>query len=470
MSFANTVCNVCPSDALFETDFGLTEVNGTFSPSSLTSSLDATLNAEIDEAFELMAIKQDLNPLHVVPLTISDLDLFNPLLPDDEADEDFLNLDFDSLLTESEHSFGNQQLSISPEGPFAPASASTPAFDFDAELEKLFEESNKNEILPFHANVHAQSQFQRKLGKTTQSKHSHKDALFGTLVFQKKQSSSAKSIAKGFMITKFPIIKPFSPKKPKQKRAKPQFSPEYYNRAAKYWNTITESKTYHETLMKFAQIREQTKLVEIPVEQYKKKVVAALLPNYVEVSAFQSLQGVDGWYYKANTVRDSTMLALRWCGQKQNFYNSFVYRHRVSSNGKDVEKQFLCPYCPFSKDMALDTIFHTASTAAYQHHVCKDHGVYTTGYEMPLPVIGKINDEPVAYCTECEHAHKIVLDTEKDDLQNCLIAHFRHCFVEHNLKRQCRSNDIKYRDEINQRAGREGYLHEDAEEVKPFLL
>ena len=262
-----------------------------------------------------------------------------------------------------------------------------------------------------------------------------------------------------------PAIKGFTAKKPKQKRAKPEFTEKYFHRAAMYWERILDHGAYSENLFESEKIMARIGLTGISVDQYKKKVVAALLPNYVEVDSFDDLQGAEGWHYKTNPARDDEMLALRWCGQKQNFYTSYVYRHKVADNGKEIDKQFLCPYCPFSITMDMNTIFHTASTAAYQHHVCKDHGVYTTGYEMRIPIIGKVNGVPVAYCGECEQTHRIVLETDKDDLKNCLIAYFRHCFEQHNLKRQCRSNDTKHMDMLNQKAGREGYLHEDMDEI-----
>lgn len=234
----------------------------------------------------------------------------------------------------------------------------------------------------------------------------------------------------------------------RSKRARPEFkiSVELLERIAKYWTVIATNSKYM-TLLKTAREKaEQLGIKELNHTQFTNNVVPALLPNYVDITFFKNLQGEDGWNYEKNTKRHqpSVSLALRWCGQELNFYDPFVVRYKIDDKGKRYNKQAMCPYCPVYSGLDLDIIFHTTQDSLYMHHVCKDHGVYSTGYEVSPPLIGLKDSNIVAYCTECDEICKI--GYVGSGIDNCLIGYFRHAFVSHNRKRQKRTREQRHSD------------------------
>jgi hypothetical protein len=159
-----------------------------------------------------------------------------------------------------------------------------------------------------------------------------------------------------------------------------------------------------------------------------------------------------------NGKATSPKFALRWCSQKLNFYTASVTRYQVDRSGKKGNRQALCPYCPYSEGMNLSTIFYGTTDSAYMHHITKDHGVYSSGYEMPIPVVcenilnndhnGKHSQGYGIFCTQCRRVVSNIseADAKKATQNNILIPYYRHCFEEHNIKKQSRSPEDKAKD------------------------
>ena len=247
------------------------------------------------------------------------------------------------------------------------------------------------------------------------------------------------------------------------KRPKPQFavSASLFHRINNYWSLISQNNKYLSTLSAAVNKWASPTVVPLQAEQFINNVVPALLPNYVNINFFKDVQGKKGWYYEDNKKRQGGPLALRWCGQELNFYDPFIIRYQVDETGKQTNKQALCPYCPVETDMDLDNIFHTTQDSLYMHHVCKDHGVYSTGYEMSPPLLAFENGTPVAFCTECEETCKIVgLGSGVD---NCMISYFRHAFISHNKKKQKRTREQKQSDHVFFNGARKHHIYENFE-------
>lgn len=247
----------------------------------------------------------------------------------------------------------------------------------------------------------------------------------------------------------------------KTKRQKPQFTvnEDVILRVDRYWEVLSKSEVYFNLTKQAIPFFSQNGIEFIKPDFFKRSAVACLLPNGVKIENFNSFQTQDGWIYEENKKRAKEALALRWCGQKQNFYDPFIVRYKVK-DGKKYSKEGLCPYCPFTKTLDFNTIFHTIQDSSYMHHVCKDHGVYSSGYEMLPPVIGKTDGKTVAYCSECGDLCKISLNASPTDFSNSLIAYFRHSFVSHNKKKQKRSREQKQSDHVFFNCNRKQYLYE----------
>lgn len=245
------------------------------------------------------------------------------------------------------------------------------------------------------------------------------------------------------------------------KRPKPQFviSASLFHRINSYWSILSQNSKYLSTLSAAVNKWASSTVVPLQAEQFINNVVPALLPNYVNIDFFKNVQGKEGWYYEDNKKRQGGSLALRWCGQELNFYDPFIIRYQVDETGKQSNKQALCPYCPVEKDMDLDNIFHTTQDSLYMHHVCKDHGVYSTGYEMSPPLLASEKGTPVAFCTECGETCKIVgLGSAVD---NCMISYFRHAFISHNKKKQKRTREQKQSDHVFFNGARKHHIYEN---------
>ena len=228
------------------------------------------------------------------------------------------------------------------------------------------------------------------------------------------------------------------------KRVMPVYTSLSYDRADRYWEVIVSNPAFKKLANNESQIMSAVGGYAIDTSIIKRNVVASLLPNYVDISDFENFQDEDGWKYKVNKRRAfDDYISLRWCNQKQNFYQPLVIRYKKNGTKKPIT-QNLCPYCPYTKGMDLNTIFHSVDDSSYMHHVCKDHGVYTTGNEMPIPVFGKTAKGLVAVCGICGNTCNLSVDVHADNLNNCLISYFRHCFDKHKNKRQNRdANEIK---------------------------
>ncbi|KAG0683845.1 hypothetical protein C6P40_005280 [Pichia californica] len=244
-----------------------------------------------------------------------------------------------------------------------------------------------------------------------------------------------------------PLVKIINAKQNKKpKRPKPYFM---YNEALQsrmdnYWNLISHNKNYKNIISKW---NNDSALSPIGAHVFVKNAMPALIPNNLTINFFKKYQGIDNWCYQANTKRNEAKLPLRWCGQEMNFYETFVTRHKVDEYGKITQKQALCPYCPIeSESVNLDHHFHSTQDSLYMHHVCKDHGVYSTGYELSPPLIAYDNKIPIAVCTEC--GEKCKMFNVGTGMENCMIAYFRHAFNTHNKKRHNRSNEQKRKDHL----------------------
>ena len=249
--------------------------------------------------------------------------------------------------------------------------------------------------------------------------------------------------------------------KASNKRIMPVFTSLSYQRADRYWEVICSQKAFQIAAADESKIMHSIGGVFIDKESIKRNVVASLLPNYIEVNEFAKYEGKDGWKYKLNKRRAfDDFISLRWCGQKQDFYQPLVIRYKPNGTKKPIT-QNLCPYCPYTSGMDLNTIFHNVDDSSYMHHVCKDHGVYTTGEEMPIPVFGKTSKGVVAACTLCEHSCNLSIGFYSDNLKNCLISYFRHCFTKHKSKRQNRSYADIRRAEQEKKSNKNYLIMED---------
>ena len=250
----------------------------------------------------------------------------------------------------------------------------------------------------------------------------------------------------------------------KVKRAKPEFGEDFDHRADKYWGHITKETTYQSIYAQFTEANVSEHLRALDETTYKRKVAGSLLPNYVTIESFGHLQGIDGWYYEENTNRGQMPLSMRWCGQNQNFYNSFVYRYHIDKyDNRVIAKEFLCPYCPFKKYLDLNIIFHSSKKSHYMHHMMKSHGVYTTGEEMPIPLLAEhIESGCIIYCCpECGDTGNINLDTKRDTPSNCLGQFWRHCSESHNHTKLGRSAEQKREDRARDKDEEKEYLYEE---------
>ena len=242
------------------------------------------------------------------------------------------------------------------------------------------------------------------------------------------------------------------------RREKPRHTQADFARADSYWDIIITNSKYIEFVRYSQLMLERLGLKEADLQLFSKRIVFSLLPNYVEIGAFMKEQNVNGWIYELNGKATSPKFALRWCSQKLNFYTASVTRYQVDRSGKKGNRQALCPYCPYSEGMNLSTIFYGTTDSAYMHHITKDHGVYSSGYEMPIPVVcenilnndhnGKHGQRYGIFCTQCRKVVSNIseADAKKITQNNFLISYYRHCFEEHNIKKQSRSPEDKAKD------------------------
>lgn len=233
--------------------------------------------------------------------------------------------------------------------------------------------------------------------------------------------------------------------KPKVKKTKKQLKAKrpkllfpktalFYQRIKNYWNVISNNIQYNNKIKNAISKHVNNSLTVLSPEKFIGSVIPPLLPNNATIDFFQDKQNKDGWIYYTNKNRKNQRLSLRWCGQLLNFYDPFIYRHRLDKNGNVSSKQAMCPYCPLDKKTDLNNIFHTTVDSLYMHHLCKGHGVYSTGYEMAPPLFVNCEGTNMIICSTCGENCNVI--RTGDDSENCLISYFRHVFGEHNNKKQ----------------------------------
>ncbi|QPG74177.1 hypothetical protein FOA43_001501 [Brettanomyces nanus] len=138
-------------------------------------------------------------------------------------------------------------------------------------------------------------------------------------------------------------------------------------------------------------------------------------------------------------------------GTDINFYEPSIFRCHLIEEFKRQGREGLCPYCKLSERTGdnVDGLFFNMNSSAYLHHVTKQHGVFSNGTEMPLPVaIGSIKETKqmkkgvrtnivdAATCPFCQKKVKIQkLDDHNLDGHNRFLGYFRHLLV-HNMRKK----------------------------------
>lgn len=234
----------------------------------------------------------------------------------------------------------------------------------------------------------------------------------------------------------------------KQKRARPQFSSskELQQRIDNYFDCIADRIDKTAALAKPKMHELGYRLVD--ASYFKNNIITPLLPNNAELEDFKHLQGVDGFIYEYwESETSSDLLSLRWSNQRQNFYEPKIVRYRISEEtGNLVDKEALCPYCPVDITNGLDKCFHNINMSHYMHHVCKNHGVFSTGEEMPVPAFCEKDSKYFSYCSTCGECQKLSIRPAADRskaLGNGLISYFRHQYKSHNRTRKMRNSEEK---------------------------
>lgn len=186
--------------------------------------------------------------------------------------------------------------------------------------------------------------------------------------------------------------------------------------------------------------------------------------NYLTLDYFEDLQSeakIDGrevfsTNYKSNIPRGPEEDPGRFCGNGRetiNFYEPRVFRCHPVQEFHHQGRDGLCPYCKPDREYEgtsadLDRLFFNMNSSAYLHHVTKQHGVYSGGKEMPLPLeIGKIHESKkmksgirtiiveAATCPICRQKIKIQrFDDPSLDGHNRFLGYFRH-MLKHNKKK-----------------------------------
>lgn len=317
-------------------------------------------------------------------------------------------------------------------------------------------QSNKNIILDETPEDETFIENSGLSGETSNTEYGHKKPEKKKTFHTTPPLSPPTSVSK----TKSLVIKPVNKKitkkrkpstgnKSRTKRPKPHFenTAAFFQRIQNHWNIISKNPYYKGMITNAIQKYTNESLTIISPEGFLSNIISPLLPNNVTIEVFNTVQGIDGWKYYVNKKRQNEKLALRWCGQYMNYYDPFIYRDKISDNGEVLLKQAMCPYCPLNENTDLDNIFHTTVNSLYMHHLCKTHGVYSTGYEMEPPLFVNQNGLTLAICTSCGEPCKVI--GVGNGLESCLISYFRHCISNHNIKKQNRTDNEKEIDKVN---------------------
>lgn len=211
-------------------------------------------------------------------------------------------------------------------------------------------------------------------------------------------------------------------------------TPELTEKIEKFYNLLREKNVFDNAMKATKETMIKNQIKPISFSLVKDFILPALMPNNYTVKDFAKIQGKNGYHYLANPSYSSTWATPRWSNNSKNFYQPSVIRKVKNKNNKLSEAEGLCPYCPIHDFENPDDCFYSTSGALYQHHLCKSHGVYTSGLEMPVPAIGIKNDTLFACCTGCDAA--IVVRLYGTTLRNCLKPYYRHCFDHHNVSKK----------------------------------
>ncbi|TID31308.1 hypothetical protein CANINC_000096 [Pichia inconspicua] len=231
---------------------------------------------------------------------------------------------------------------------------------------------------------------------------------------------------------------------PKSKRTRPKFTStkQLQCRIDNYYKCVSNEIENTGAMAKSKMYELGYRLVD--ASYFKNNIITPLLPNNADIEDFNSVQGDNGYIYEysgAETASD--LLAMRWTHQRQNFYEPKIVRYRINEEtGKIVDKEALCPYCPVDVTNGLDKCFHNINMSHYMHHVCKNHGVFSTGEEMPVPAFCEKGNKYYSYCSTCGEYQKLSIRLAADCTKandNGLISYFRHQYKEHNRTRKMRN-------------------------------
>lgn len=215
----------------------------------------------------------------------------------------------------------------------------------------------------------------------------------------------------------------------------------YFKRNENYWKAITNHSFYKELIRNFNEVLEEKNITLLSSLQHLNFAMSVIQPNYAKLEYFEKFQNVDGWVYSLNKKCKNPTPAMRWCGQKLNFYEYSIIR-RKPNVPKSIEG--LCPYCPLSDGLNLDTVFRNLEKSSYLHHVTLNHGVFSSGYEIYPPILGSTKKGYVAICTQCSECIDISLSKESETF---LTPYFRHCIDYHNKgKKRDRTEEEKIAD------------------------
>lgn len=213
-----------------------------------------------------------------------------------------------------------------------------------------------------------------------------------------------------------------------------QNTPTMVKKVEKLYKQLKENNVIAKAMQRTKETMIRLEISPLKFDLVKNFTLPALMPNNYTVRDFENIQGKNGYEYLTNATHSSTWATPRWMNNKKNFYQPSVIRKVRNEQNKLVEAEGLCPYCPLHDLENPDDNFYSMGGALYQHHLCKNHGVYTSGLEMPVPAIGVKDDLLFACCTKCSGAVKLRL--QGDTMQNCLKAYYRHCFEVHNISKK----------------------------------
>lgn len=246
----------------------------------------------------------------------------------------------------------------------------------------------------------------------------------------------------------------------------------FLRRLDNYWNIIQTNNNYNNLMINSMVKFEIRKSQRLNPSFFISNIIPSLLPNNITINFFKLYQGINGWHYEKSFKRlhqnNNELLPMRWCNQQINFYDPFVSRYQLDESGKKINKQNLCPYCPFNVNIKLNNVFFSTIDSLYKHHVCKDHGIYTSGCEMSPPMFISCKDIPMVCCTECGELCK--MKGLGSYYENCMISYYKHAFNSHNKKRQKNSLEQNKKDKNYSNTNDQPYIYESSYKFIPKRL